>query len=78
MDGMKYEFTLSFTPEEIRPYTGPDVNQKFPGEDDLVWCERCTTYHRRTAGWEVEKERVIQKMAKRIADRIDSDIEWLE
>jgi len=70
---MKNEFTMTFTPEEFKPYTGPDVNQKFPGEDDLLWCERCKTHHRRGAGWEIERERAIQKMAKQIADKIDSD-----
>lgn len=71
---MNYEFTVSFTPEELsKPYSGPDVNQKFPGEDDLLWCERCNTHHRRGAPWEVERERAIQKVANKIAEKIDSD-----
>lgn len=71
---MKHEFSVSFTPEElVKPYSGPDVNQKFAGEDDLLWCERCQTHHRRGAPWEVQKERMIRKMAQQIADRIDQD-----
>jgi hypothetical protein len=65
--------SISFTPEEFKPYSGPDVNQKFAGEDDPVWCERCKTHHRRGAGAEIERERIIQKAAKQIADRIDAD-----
>lgn len=54
-------------------HSGPDVNQKFTGEDDLIWCDRCQCNHRCTAGWEIEKERMIQKMARKLADRIDGD-----
>jgi hypothetical protein len=71
---MKYEFTVSFSPEEIKPYSGPDVNQKFPGEDDPIWCDRCKTHHRRGAGWEIEQQRMIEKMAERVAARIDADV----
>lgn len=75
---MKHEFTITFTREDFKPYAGPDVNQKFAGEDDLLWCERCQTHHRRGAGWEIEQERAIQKAAKQIADRIDADaLEWM-
>lgn len=72
---MKYEFgvEINFSPEVFKPYSGPDVNQKFAGEDDLMWCDRCQCNHRRTAGWEIEKERMIQKMARKLADRIDGD-----
>jgi len=64
---------ISFTPEALKPYVGPDVNQKFPGEDDPVWCERCKTNHRRGAGPEIEHERIIQKLARQVAEKIDAD-----
>lgn len=72
---MKYEFNVevSFSPESLKLYSGPDVNQKFAGEDDLLWCDRCKTNHRRGARWEIERERMIQKMARQLADRIDGD-----
>lgn len=64
---------VSLTPETLKAYDGPDVNQKFAGEDDPVWCQRCKTNHRRGAGFEIERERMIQKMARQIADKIDGD-----
>jgi hypothetical protein len=71
---VKYEFHVDVNfSEALEPYRGPDVNQKFAGEDDPVWCERCQTNHRRTAGWEIERERMIQKMARQLAARIDQD-----
>lgn len=70
----KYGFTVTFDPAELKPYTGPDVNQKFPGEDDPIWCDRCNVYHRRGAPTEVERERMIQKVAKQVAHRIDSEV----
>lgn len=72
---MKYEsyVDVTFTLEDFKPYAGPDINQKFPGEDDRIWCERCKVHHRRGAPWEVEQERAIRKAAKQIAERIDND-----
>ena len=60
--------------QTYEPYDGPDVNQKFPGEDDLIWCDRCKQNHRRGASPEVEYERIIQRAAKEISDRIGSEI----
>jgi hypothetical protein len=71
---VKHEFTVEFSPEALKPYSGPDVNQKFAGEDDLIWCERCKCNHRRGAGWEIEQERMIQKMARKIAAKIDAEV----
>jgi hypothetical protein len=66
---------ITFSSDEaLKPYEGPDVNQKFPGEDDLIWCERCKTHHRGGASWEVERERIIRKAAARIADNIDAAV----
>ena len=66
---------LTFKYEEaLKPYRGPDINQKFPGEDDLIWCDRCKVNHRRGAGWEVEQERIIQRAARQIAKKIDAQV----
>jgi hypothetical protein len=66
---------VTFRSEEaLKPYDGPDVNQKFPGEDDLVWCERCQMHHRRGAAWKVEQERMLQEAAKQIAVKIDREL----
>jgi len=70
---MQTSVSIEFSPEVLAPYAGPDVNQKFAGEDDLIWCERCKSHHRRGAGWEIEKERMLQKQAKVIAARIDAE-----
>jgi hypothetical protein len=64
---------VTFEPAELALYSGPNVNQKFAGEDDLVWCERCKIDHRRGAGWEIEQQRMIEKMARQIAEKIDGD-----
>lgn len=69
---MRQNVEIYFTPETL-VYSGPDVNQKFAGEDDPVYCERCQMNHRRGAPPEVERERMIRKMAKQIAVRIDAD-----
>jgi hypothetical protein len=72
---MKYEFSIEVNfSEALKPYSGPDVNQKFAGEDDPVWCERCKTNHRRTAGWEIEEQRMINRAAAKIAERIDREV----
>jgi hypothetical protein len=70
---MQQNVTISFTPESLE-YHGPDVNQTFAGEDDPMWCERCQTHHRRGAPPEVERERIIQKLAKQVAARIEADV----
>jgi hypothetical protein len=69
---MRQNVEIHFTPETLA-YSGPDINQKFAGEDDPVYCERCHTNHRRGAPPDVERERMIQKMAKQVAVRIDAD-----
>lgn len=73
MHPLTNNFSVQLQPEDFKPYSGPDVNQKFSGEDDPVWCGRCKQFHRRGAGWEIEGERIIQGMARQIAARIDQD-----
>ena len=70
----KYRFhvDVDFT-ETCKPYSGPDPDLKYPGEDDPIWCERCKCNHRRGAGWEIERERAIRKAAQKIAEKIDAE-----
>ena len=67
---MKTYVEVNFT-QALEPYKGPDIHQKFAGEDDLLWCERCETHHRRGAPWEVERQRMIEKLAEKVAEQID-------
>lgn len=48
------------------------LNKEYPGENELVWCERCKTEHRRGAPAEIEYARFISKNSALIASEIDT------
>jgi len=50
------------------------LDKEYPGENELVWCKRCQTEHRRGAPPEIEYGRIVRDHSNILCAEIDAAI----